>query len=211
MIPVRPPFFYRWLSPGYLVCSMPGAGKVIYLTFDDGPVPDVTPEVLSILKKFGAKATFFVVGDNVKKHPDVFEMVRQDGHSVGNHTFHHLNGWKTPPGAYIDDVRQCRDYTGSRLFRPPYGRFTPTQYILLHKEYRFILWSVLTGDYSKSVTPEKCLENAIDNAHDGSVVVFHDHLKAIEKVRYALPRFLEHFSGLGYEFRSLEKLNDGDT
>jgi len=204
MIPVRPPFFYRWFSPGYLVCSLPGTEKVIYLTFDDGPIPEVTPEVLSILKHYGVKATFFVVGDNVKKHPEVFEQVRQDGHTIGNHTFHHLNGWKTPPGAYIEDVMRCREYFTTRLFRPPYGRFSPAQYFLLRKDFRFVLWSVLTGDYSKSVTPDQCLENAIGNTGNGSVVVFHDNLKAVENVRYALPRFLEHFLALGFHFQGLQ-------
>jgi peptidoglycan/xylan/chitin deacetylase (PgdA/CDA1 family) len=183
---------------------MPAAGKVIYLTFDDGPIPGATPEVLDILRPYGARATFFMVGDNVRKHPAVFDMVMQEGHAAGNHTFHHLNGWKTSPGAYMEDVKNCRDLVPSRLFRPPYGRCTPTQYFLLRNDYRFVFWSVLTGDYSAAVSPEKCLANSLEFTGNGSIVVFHDNLKSIEKVRYALPRFLEHFTGLGYRFEALD-------
>jgi peptidoglycan/xylan/chitin deacetylase (PgdA/CDA1 family) len=204
MSQVKPPFFFRWLSPHYLVCELPGPGKVIYLTFDDGPIPEATPEVLDILGSFRAKATFFVVGDNVRKYPDIFDRVRKDGHAVGNHTFHHLNGWHTPPGLYMHDVHRCRDYFDTRLFRPPYGRFTPSQYFLLRKDFRFILWSVLTYDFHRHTTPEQCLKNAIDHTHNGSVVVFHDSLKSLSNVRYALPRFLEHFLDLGYKFETLE-------
>jgi peptidoglycan-N-acetylglucosamine deacetylase len=198
---VRPPFFYRWLSPEYLACDIPGQEKAIYLTFDDGPVPEATPEVLEILRQFDVTATFFMVGDNVRKYPGVFEKVKQDGHTVGNHTFHHLNGWHTSPGAYIDDVYRCREYFDTAIFRPPYGRFTPSQYFLLRKDFRFILWSVLTWDFHRHITPEKCLKNAIDNTQSGSVVVFHDHMKAMSNVRYALPKFLEHFLELGYRFK----------
>ncbi|MEI7500344.1 MAG: polysaccharide deacetylase family protein [Bacteroidota bacterium] len=197
------PFFFRWLSPKFILCDFPGEEKVIYLTFDDGPIPEATPEVLEILKKYGAKATFFVVGSNVRKNRRVFDMVMQDGHAIGNHTFHHLNGWHTAPGAYIDDVYRCREYYDTSLFRPPYGKFSPSQYLLLRKDFRFILWSVLTGDYHRNITPEQCLKNALDNSRSGSIVVFHDSIKAIEKVRYVLPRFLENFLELGYSFKSL--------
>ena len=202
---VRPPFFFRWLSPEYLVCDLPGYEKVIYLTFDDGPIPEATPEVLAILKGFSAVATFFMVGDNVRKYPILFEQVKQEGHAIGNHTFHHLNGWKTSPGLYLEDVNRCGELVGSRLFRPPYGRFTPTQFFLLRHTYRFILWSVLTNDFNKGITAEKCLVNAISASRPGSVVVFHDNLKSVDKVRYALPRFLEHFSGLGFRFAAIDQ------
>jgi peptidoglycan-N-acetylglucosamine deacetylase len=204
MSPVRPPFFFRWLSPEYLVCELPGPGKVIYLTFDDGPVPEATPEVLDILAKYKAKATFFMVGDNVRKYPELFNRVKQDGHATGNHTFHHLNGWHTPPGAYIDDVYRFREYSNTSLFRPPYGRFTPAQYFLLRKDFRFILWSVLTGDYHRNTTPEQCLRNAISYTRSGSVVVFHDNIKSMVNVRYALPGFLEHFLNQGYKFQTID-------
>ena len=203
---IRPPFFFRWLSPKYIVCDLPGEEKIMYLTFDDGPVPEVTPEVLDILRKYNAKATFFVVGDNVHKHPEIFETVRMAGHAIGNHTFHHLNGWQTSPGAYAEDVNRCNGFFETRLFRPPYGRFTPSQYFLLRKDFRFILWSVLTYDFHRKTTPEQCLANAIGHSQSGSIVVFHDNLKSIDKVRYALPRFLEHFLNLGYKFETLGKV-----
>ena len=203
MSAVQPPFFIRWLSPEYLVCDFPGSDKVIYLTFDDGPIPEATPEVLDILLKYQVQATFFMVGDNVRKHPEVFERVRNEGHAIGNHTFHHLNGWHTPPGLFLDDIHRCREYFDSKLFRPPYGRFTPSQYFLLRKDFRFILWSVLTGDFNRKISPERCLKNAIGHTRNGSVVVFHDSLKAIGNVRYALPRFLGHFLDLGYKFEIL--------
>lgn len=204
MSAVRPPFFFRWLSPQYLICDLPGPEKVIYLTFDDGPVPEATPEVLDILTKYKARATFFMVGDNVRKYPDVFKQVQQEGHAIGNHTFHHLNGWHTPPGLYLDDVTRCAEYINSKLFRPPYGRFTPSQYFLLRKDFRFILWSVLTWDFHRHITPEQCLGNAIHNTSKGSVVVFHDSIKSLKNVRYALPRFLEHFLASGYRFDPLD-------
>jgi len=204
MKPVRPPFFFQWFNPEYLVCEFPVDRKVIYLTFDDGPIPEATTEALDILKKSDARATFFLVGENVRKHPELLEAIQNNGHATGNHTFHHLNGWHTPPGAYLEDVRCCESLFSARLFRPPYGRFTPSQYLLLRKQYRFILWSVLTYDFDPRTNAERCLKNAIDHSRGGSVVVFHNSLKTVEKVRYALPRFLDHFSELGYAFKSIE-------
>jgi peptidoglycan/xylan/chitin deacetylase (PgdA/CDA1 family) len=176
------------------------------MTFDDGPVPEITEEILEMLKKYQAKATFFMVGDNVRKFPGIFEMVKAKGHAVGNHTFHHLNGWTTSPGAYIDDVGQCRKLVDSPLFRPPYGRITPTQYFLLRKQYRIVLWSVLSRDYDPKVTPDECLRRVLSHTGNGAVVVFHDSLKASQKVRAVLPKVLDHYSGKGYKFESLSGL-----
>ena len=200
---IRPPFLYRWLSPKYLLCELPSTEKVIYLTFDDGPIPEVTPGVLKTLEQYGAKATFFCVGDNVKKHPDIFRMVVEKGHVVGNHTFHHLNGWQTSPGSYVEDVFRCDDFFKTRLFRPPHGRFTPSQYFLLRNRYRFVLWSVLTCDFHRNTSPEQCLQNAVSNTTPGAIVVFHDSLKAAERMTYALPRYLDHFAEKGYSFFGL--------
>ena len=205
MAAVRPPFFLRWFSPEYLLCDLPGEDKIIYLTFDDGPVPEVTPEVLDILAKYNVRATFFMVGDNVRKYPETFLKVQQSGHAIGNHTFHHLNGWHTPPGLYLNDVLSCRDYFETKLFRPPYGRFTPSQYFLLRKDFRFILWSVLTYDYHHRTSPAQCLQNAVRNSRSGSVVVFHDSLKALNNLKYALPLFLEHFLERGYRFNPIDE------
>ncbi len=198
------PYLIRFFSPKFWICEIATTEKIIYLTFDDGPIPGTTPEILSILKDHQVPATFFCVGDNVRKYPEVFEMVKNEGHSIGNHGFNHLNGWKTPPGAYIENVHRCNDYFKTDLFRPPYGRFSFTQYILLRKEFRFILWSVLTWDFKNTTTPEKCLSNAISNSRAGSIVVFHDNLKTIENVRYALPRFLDHFLDKGYRFEGIK-------
>jgi peptidoglycan-N-acetylglucosamine deacetylase len=200
---VRPPFFFRFFNPSHLVCRMPGRDKRIYLTFDDGPVPEVTPEVLRILKDHEAKATFFMVGDNIRKHPEVFDQVISGGHSAGNHTYHHLNGWKTAPAAYAEDVMRFSRVAPTRLFRPPYGRFTPSQYLLLRKDYLFVMWSLLTWDFSKHVSPEECLQTTISNTRSGDIVVFHDSLKARDNLLYTLPRYLECLSMENYSFALL--------
>jgi len=203
MFSVHPPFFFRFFNPRYLSCSIPGSEKVIYLTFDDGPVPEITPVLLKILEDRQVLATFFCLGENVMKNPDLFQQVVSAGHSVGNHSYNHLNGWKTPPGEYAEDVLRCNDYIKTNLFRPPYGKFTPSQYFLLRKHYRFIMWSVLSGDYNRKITPEKCLSNVLNFTKPGSIVVFHDSIKASEKLVYALPRFLDHFLEKGCQFEGL--------
>jgi peptidoglycan/xylan/chitin deacetylase (PgdA/CDA1 family) len=182
---------------------MPPGKKAIYLTFDDGPVPGVTPEVLEILRSRNAKATFFCVGDNVHRHPDIFNAIVNDGHSTGNHTFNHLDGWRTLPGEYADNVHHCNKYFQTSLFRPPYGRFTPREYFLLRKQFRFILWSVLSGDYHHGTSPDQCLKNVLDYTRDGSIVLFHDSLKAKEKMLFTLPRMLDHFIEKGFSFKAL--------
>jgi len=199
---VRPPLLFRLLSPKIWTCGFPTKEKVIYLTFDDGPVPEITPEILEILHQFNVKATFFVVGDNVRKHPELFNQLNIAGHSIGNHTFHHLNGWHTSPGSYAEDVFRCSTLVPTNLFRPPYGRFTPSQYLLLRKHFNFVLWSVLTYDFDRHITPEECLKIAVSNSGPGSVVVFHDSLKAAGNIMYALPRFLGHFREQGYRFEA---------
>ncbi len=182
---------------------MPATEKCIYLTFDDGPIPGVTPWVLEQLTKFNAKATFFCVGENVRKYPETFEQVTRAGHSIGNHTYNHLNGWETPTEDYLDNVRRSGELYPTRLFRPPYGRIKKKQAdrVLLH--HRIIMWSVLTRDYAQKLSPEKCLKNAVKNTCNGSVVVFHDSLKARKNLEYVLPRYLEHFSLQGYRFDKL--------
>jgi len=203
MYAVRPPWFYKVLSPKYLLCRVPIQDKVAYLTFDDGPIPDVTPDVLHLLEQYKIKATFFCVGDNVRKYKDIFDRITADGHTVGNHTFNHLSGWKTSPGAYYNNVVHCREYFDSKLFRPPHGRFTPAQYFLLRNDFRFILWSVLSMDYHHAVSPEQCLTNAKENLEPGAIIVFHDSIKAREKLMYALPRFIEYVRAEGYSFEKL--------
>ena len=206
MLSVRPPFLFRYFNSKYLICSIPATENVIYLTFDDGPVPEITPEVLRILEDRNVKATFFCVGENVRKHPVIFGHIKEAGHAIGNHTFHHLNGWKTPPAEYVEDVFRCNEYFMPNLFRPPYGMFTLSQYFLLRKKFRFILWSVLSGDYNRKIPPDQCLSNVLKNTVPGSIVVFHDSIKAQENLFYTLPRFLDHFLNEGYTFEKLESL-----
>ncbi len=203
MFSVRPPFILRIFNSKYFSCSIPTSEKVIYLTFDDGPIPEITSGVLDILRERNIQATFFCVGENVKKHPDLFKQVSGAGHGIGNHTFHHLNGWKTPTAEYIEDAMRCDEYYKTNLFRPPYGKFTPSQYLLLRKHYRIILWSVLSGDFHPGISKAQCLLNVVTHTKRGSIVVFHDSLKAKSNLFYALPRFLDHFLDEGYTFELL--------
>jgi len=196
-------FLFRFFSREHLICEVSGKEKSLCLTFDDGPVPEVTPVILQILRERCVKALFFMVGENVQKNPGLFQAVVEEGHTIGNHTYHHLDGWKTPPAAYVEDVTRCNGLVNSRLFRPPYGRFTPSQYLMLRKKYRFVMWSVLTQDYAHHITPEKCLDIALKSTCPGSIIVFHDSLKASEKILFALPRFLDHCLEKGYRFEVL--------
>jgi peptidoglycan/xylan/chitin deacetylase (PgdA/CDA1 family) len=192
----------KWLFPQY-TWNIPSSEKVIYLTFDDGPIPEVTPWVLQTLSDFHAKATFFCVGDNVRKHPDTFKAILDAGHTVGNHTHHHLNGWKTPLDVYLTDVKKAENYIASSLFRPPYGRLLPRQASALLESKSIIMWSVLTRDYAASLPPESCLRRSIKKTTPGAIVLFHDSLKAEKNLKYVLPRYLAHFKALGYRFAGL--------
>jgi len=196
----KSPGILRSLPRKNLTWDIPGRAGEIFLTFDDGPIPEITPHVLSILEQFDAKATFFCVGDNVRKHPDIYQQVLNAGHKTGNHTFHHLSGWKTPLEEYLADIESCNLLVKSDLFRPPYGQIKPSYISSIRPDYQIIMWSVLTGDFDIESSPEKVLNNAIQNTSDGSIVVFHDSLKAAERLFYALPRFLEYFSNKGYKF-----------
>lgn len=191
-----------------LVWAFPKEKNTIYLTFDDGPIPEVTPWVLETLKKYQAKATFFCIGENIKKHPEILKAILSEGHSVGNHTFNHLNGWKTNTKDYIMNTEEGQQIINlevstinnpqspiSNLFRPPFGKITSKQSkILQDKGYKIIMWDVLSADFDTSISKEKCLQNVIRNIQAGSIVVFHDSLKAEEKLRYVLPKVLEYIS-----------------
>jgi peptidoglycan/xylan/chitin deacetylase (PgdA/CDA1 family) len=205
----RVPFFLPWLFPN-LVWKINTTEKELFLTFDDGPVPGPTDFVLETLQKFNCKATFFCIGDNIHKHPEIFQKVVEGGHAIGNHTFNHISGWNTPVGSYLDNVRQCDleiqnpefEIQNSKLFRPPYGRITRNQIKALN-DYKIIMWDVLTIDYNKSVSPESCLKNSIRVTRPGSIIVFHDSVKAEGNLMYALPRYIEHFLEQGYSFKLL--------
>jgi peptidoglycan/xylan/chitin deacetylase (PgdA/CDA1 family) len=178
----------------------------IFLTFDDGPIPIVTPLVLKILRGYNAKATFFCIGENVNKHPDVFAQVKADGHAIGNHTYNHLNGWKTLDEAYVANTLKTDEILHTNLFRPPYGRIKRSQVSWLKKErpnMQFIMWDVLSGDFDVNLTPEKCLANVLKHTKPGSIIVFHDSLKAFPRLEYVLSKAMEAWAKKGYHFEAL--------
>ena len=182
--------------------------KEIFLTFDDGPIPEVTEFVLDQLQQFNAKATFFCIGDNIRKHPAVFNRIITEEHSVGNHTFNHLNGWKNSNTTYIENINKCESlltHQTVKMFRPPYGKIKRTQAKkLIAKGYKIIMWDVLSADFDKTISKEKCLQNVLKNTQNGSIVVFHDSIKASEKLYYTLPKVLQEFSEIGYEFKAIK-------
>lgn len=211
----RTPFFLPKIYPS-LLWRVPTAKKEIFLTFDDGPVNGATEFVLEELKKVNAQATFFCIGDNVRKHPDVFEKVLREGHVIGNHTFNHLKGWSTSLERYLENIEACEAQIvnhrsqntnlippSPRFFRPPYGRITFKQIKSLRKKYQIVMWDVLTHDYSKNISRQNCLNGSLRAARPGSIVVFHDSLKAERNLTHVLPRFLEHFASEGYKFKPL--------
>ena len=195
----RPPYLLRKVYPG-VVWRMSKQEKKIYLTFDDGPVPGVTPAALSVLKQLNVKATFFCVGDNAEKHPGIYQQVIAEGHSIGNHTFHHVDGWNISSRNYLEEVNHCAEIVSSELFRPPYGRMRPSQRKAIQRKYKIILWDVLTYDFEQSLSGEDCLELALKNSRNGSIVVFHDSEKAKERMLYALPEYIEEMRRRGFEF-----------
>ena len=184
--------------------------KTIYLTFDDGCIPEVTPQVLDILKRYGVKATFFVVGDNIRKYPDLFRRIVDEGHGVGNHTFHHLPGLQTSKDVYLDDVektdRLIDEFVPNRrthLFRPPYGRMGLGETQALHRSHTVVLWDVLTHDYNRQYTSEKILHIVRRYSRNGSIVVFHDSLKSADRMLVALPQAIDYWMSQGYQLKTL--------
>lgn len=175
--------------------------RVVYLTFDDGPIPEVTPRVLEILKNYGVKATFFMVGDNVRKYPEVFEMVKSDGHRLGNHTFNHLGGIKHSTKDYVLNIHKANAYIHSDLFRPPHGWLRHRQYYFLKRHYKLVMWDLVTRDYSKRLNADDVFENVRRYARPGSIITFHDSLRSVPKLWSALPRSIEWLLAEGYEFR----------
>lgn len=201
---IKTPKLIQNFFPNF-IWQVPTKEKVIFLTFDDGPIPEVTPWVLDELAKYQAKATFFCVGNNVRQHPDVFQRILDSGHSVGNHTFNHLNGWQEENLPYFHDVRNCANLVHSSLFRPPFGRLKPSQIQFLQRHYRIIMWDVLSADFDQEITKEQCLRNVLDHAQAGSIVVFHDSIKAKRNLTYALPKVLDYFQRQGYSFECLSQ------
>lgn len=192
------PWWLRRLYPDCL-WEMPKDGGKVYLTFDDGPHPEATPLVLDMLAAAGAKASFFCIGDNVRKYPEIYQRILAEGHRVGNHSFHHLNGWKTSDSDYLEDIRKASELIDSPIFRPPYGRIRRSQIRALRNTgMRPVMWSLLSGDFDLKLSEEKCAENVLRNLAPGHIVVFHDSQKALQKIKYALPLVLQLISERGW-------------
>lgn len=203
MIIEQPAIWLRWLYPR-AAWRMDHNDHSVYLTFDDGPIPESTPFILQTLAEFDVKATFFMVGDNVRKYPNLFRQIISAGHQVGNHTYHHLGGFKHIAKTYIDDTERANDLIGSHLFRPPHGCMSHGQYLWLKRKYRIVMWDLVTRDYSKWLTADDVYENVRRYARNGSIITFHDSLKSIDKLRTALPRSLKWLKEQGYEFKTFE-------
>lgn len=212
MLIERPPGWFRKLFPG-VIFRMPGSSLEpgrIYLTFDDGPIPEATPWVLDILDQYGAKATFFMVGQNIERYPELLEEVKRRGHIAANHTLHHIRGLKVSPEDYLRDAEECEKYTHSRIIRPPHGWLTSSQLKALKKLYTVVMYDLVTRDYSRYVTAEDVVRNVKKYTRDGSIIVFHDSLKSIEKLKTALPIALGWLKAKGYEFGVLEMLEKSE-
>lgn len=180
--------------------------KILYLSFDDGPHETATDFALETLKQFNAKATFFCIGNNVQKHPQIYQRILDEGHSVGNHTFNHINGWKVCKAKYLEDIDATEKLVKSNLFRPPYGRMTKEEEKLFHKKFpekQIVMWDVLSGDFDKNISGEKCWRNILKNAESGSVIVLHDSTKAWQRMHYVLPMALKYFTEKGFRFEPL--------
>ena len=210
----QPARFLRWIYP-HAIWRMDPSAKAVYLTFDDGPIPEATPYVLEVLAHYGIKATFFMVGDNVRKHPDVFRQVVAEGHRIGNHTFNHIGGFRWLSWKYLENTQKANDIMQTTmeqagvkperpldLFRPPHGWMRTLQYRAIRRQgYRIIMWDLVTRDYSRRLTAEEVMVNVKRYARNGSIITFHDSLRSIEKLRQILPAALEWLLAQGYEFR----------
>jgi len=209
---VKMPWLIKKLYPS-LTWEKPTDKKILYLTFDDGPHPTATTFVLDELKKYNAKATFFCIGKNVVNYPDIYKRILDEGHTIGNHTQNHLNGWKSANAAYMNDIAEAAKYIDADLFRPPYGRITSFQAKHLRSAMRgrnakVVMWDVLSADFDTSITAEKCVENVVFNSRPGSIVVFHDSEKAFLKIQHIIPKILMFFSEKGYVFDAIKGIDE---
>jgi peptidoglycan-N-acetylglucosamine deacetylase len=198
------PYFIKKFFRKNIVWEKDPSENSIYLTFDDGPEASVTPWVLEELKKYDAKATFFCLGKNADANPELLETIMQEGHMLGNHSYSHCNGWDTPTHDYIADVEKCNQIIKSDLFRPPYGKIKLSQLRQLKKKYSIMMWSLMSGDFDSGISREKCLDTILNKTKPGTIIIFHDSLKAKEKLEYVLPRYLQHFKEKGYRFPVLQ-------
>ena len=222
LTPIKTPLVAKKIFPNY-IWDISTNEKVIYLTFDDGPTPEITSWTLNVLKQYNAKATFFCIGNNIEKHPEIFQNVLNDGHAIGNHTQNHIKGWQTKTKDYLKNIENAHSVFRAsiskaeknseiknqqslivNLFRPPYGQIKPKQgRKLINLGYKIIMWDVLSYDWDDNVPKETCLNNVIENTTDGSIIVFHDSVKASKNMQYALPKVLEYFSEKGFAFKAL--------
>ena len=196
----QPSIYLRWLYPR-ATWRMDSREKSVYLTFDDGPIPEATPFILDVLDRFGIKATFFMVGDNARKYPHLLEEVRRRGHRIGNHTFNHIGGLRWKSRNYVRNVERANELLQTNLFRPPHGWMKWSEYIRLGKRYRVVMWDLVTRDYSKWVTPQDVVNNVKRYTRNGSIITFHDSMKSIEKLKSALPESIQWLKEQGYEFK----------
>lgn len=201
---VKTNYFVKKIFPNY-VWDIPNNENKVFLTFDDGPIPEITEWTLEQLKKYDAKATFFCIGNNIEKHPDIFNNIITQGHALGNHTSNHLNGWKNSTEDYIENVKLCQSQITNpksqilNLFRPPYGKIKPSQSRILRKlGYKIIMWDILSYDFDQTITPEKCLDNVLKNVVNGSIIVFHDNVKSEQNLKFALPKTLAFLKEKGF-------------
>jgi Predicted xylanase/chitin deacetylase len=201
----QPPFIYRVLFPGS-IWRLPSEEKCVYLTFDDGPIPEITPWVLELLDSYNIKATFFCVGDNVRKHPETYQMILDKGHNVGNHTFNHIQGIRYLTKNYLANVEKAASVIKSKLFRPPHGHMRFPQIMLLRRKYKIIMWDVVTRDYSPHMTPDDVFNVVKTYTRNGSIIVFHDSIKAEKNIREALPRAIEWLIQQGYKFKLFDEI-----
>lgn len=200
MVIEQPSKWLRWLYPS-AIWRMGHNEKVVYLTFDDGPIPEATPWIIETLDKYDVKATFFMVGDNVRKYPELYNLIKSHGHQVGNHTYNHIGGLKHSYKYYLKNVLKADEYIHSNLFRPPHGWMRTDQYLYLRKKFTIIMWDLVTRDYSKRLNADEVFENVKKYTRPGSIITFHDSLRSIEKLKTALPRSIEWLKEQGYEFK----------
>ncbi|HAG16888.1 MAG TPA: polysaccharide deacetylase family protein [Bacteroidales bacterium] len=202
---IRNPFVFRQIYRKSLRWKVYASQNEVFLTFDDGPTPELTQSILAILKDYDAKATFFCVGENVKKHPELFRQILDEGHTVGNHSFNHLNAWESEEDYFLENVEKAAELIPSKLFRPPYGKITPNLIEKLKQKYKIVMWTVLSGDFDADVNAKKCFENATRKTKSGDIIVFHDNVKAKENVLEALPKTLAYFAEKGIMVNALPK------
>ena len=203
MLIEQPAIYLRWLYPRAL-WRMNRHERSVYLTFDDGPIPEATPFILDVLREHGVHATFFMVGDNVRKYPDLYQRILTEGHQIGNHTHNHIGGIRHSLHEYSYNVEKANAYINAHLFRPPHGSMRLPQYALLSRKYKVVMWDLVTRDYSKWLTAEDVVNNVKRYARNGSIITFHDSLKSIDKLRTALPESIEWLREQGYEFKVFE-------